>query len=351
MADASTLNNPNPTTSPRHNIKNTHYDQYLTNISVSYNDTQEFIAEQIVPVVEVDKQSDRYMVFDYQTHMVADDDLRRAPGTVASEMRTGFSDDAFFCTGYAKRYALYDEEIANADEERIGSLKEMAAKQVKAKLLLNKEIQTANLMTNPNNFHSDLRVTFTDTGDSSGHFFKWSDLVNSDPMRDVFILKEKAERLGAPDFNTLVLSKPVYNMLKFHPKLKVHLAGFISPELVSDAAMKELFGIENLIVANSRFRTSAQERIGYGGLTNYIFGNNAVLMHLPKAPGRDVISAAYTFQWTNPQANVVGNQKTREYYSEESKTLWVESEEWFSQKVVSSVSAVVLPDVVVPFTS
>jgi len=328
----------------QHNIKNTHYDQYLTNISVSYQDNQQFIGETVIPVVEVDKQSDKYMVFDYQDHMIADDDIRRAPGTVASEMRTGWSDDAFYCEGYAKRYALYDEEIANADQDRIFNLKEMAAKQVKAKLLLNKELKSAELLTNPNNFHPDLRISFGGAGDPA----KWSDFDNSNPILDIFKIREKAERLGAMDFNTLVLSKPVYNILKMHPKLKSTVAGWTSPEFVSDELIKQLLGVDRLIVANARKATSAQRRVGEGGLTNYIWGNNAILMYLPNSPGRDIPAAAYTFQWTNPQANVVGAQKTREYYDEASKTLWIETEEWFAQKVVSKLGAVVLPDVVDP---
>jgi hypothetical protein len=332
----------------QHNIKNTHYDQFLTNISVSYQDNQQYIGETVIPVVEVDKQSDKYMVFDYQDHMIADDDIRRAPGTVASEMRTGWSDDAFYCEGYAKRYALYDEEIANADEDRIFNLKEMAAKQVKAKLLLNKELMSAALLTNPMNFHPDLRVTVGDAT-SGADVIKWSDYDNSNPVLDIFKLREKAERLGAMDFNTLVLSKPVYNILKMHPKLKALTSnGLVSPEFVSDEAIKQLLGVDRLIVANARKATSAQRRVGEGGLTNYIWGNNAVLMYLPSSPGRDVPAAAYTFQWTNPQANVVGAQKTREYYDEASKTLWIETEEWFAQKVVSKLGAVVLPDVVDP---
>lgn len=336
------------TTYGQHNVKNTHYDQFLTNISVSYTDTSNYIGEQVIPVVEVQKQSDKYMVFDYQDHMIEDDDIRRAPGTVASEMRTGWSEDAFYAEGYAKRYALYDEEIANADEDTIFNLKEMAAKQVKAKLLLNKELQSAKLLTNQNNFHSDLRVSTGTT--SSADIIKWSDYDNSDPMKDIFKLREKVERLGGMDMNTLVLSKPVYNILKFHPKLKATLAGFTSPEMVSDEAIKQLLGVENLIVANARKATSSQRRVGQGGMTNYIWGNNAVLMYLPTSPGRDTPAAAYTFQWTNPQANVVGNQKTREYYTEESKTLWIETEEWFAQKVVSQLGAIVLPDIVDPLT-
>jgi hypothetical protein len=333
----------------QHNIKNTHYDQFLTNISVSYTDTQQFVGEQVVPVVNVQKQSDKYMVFDYQDHMIADDDIRRAPGTVASEMRTGWSEDSFYAEGYAKRYALYDEEIANADEDQIFNLKEMAAKQVKAKLLLNKEINTANLMTNQNNFHNDLKVSVSDnTG--TADVVKWSNYTDSDPMKDIFKLREKVERLGGMDMNTLVLSKPVYNILKFHPKLKATLAGFTSPEMVSDEAIKQLLGIDNLIVANGRRATSGQRRVGEGGLTNYIWGNNAVLMYLPNSANRDNPAAAKTFQWTNPQANVVGNQKTREYYNEEQKTLWIETEEWYGQKVTSKLGAIVLPDIVNPLT-
>lgn len=331
----------------QHNIKNTHYDQYLTNISVATSDNQ-YIGEQVVPVIEVQKQSDKYRVFDYQDDKIADDDIRRAPGTVASEMRTGWSEDSFYAEGYAKRYALYDEELANADEDAIFNLKEMAARQVKAKLQLNKEILTAGLMTNQNNFHTDLKVTTGET--STADIIKWSNYADSDPMKDIFKLREKIERLGGLDMNALVLSKPVYNILKFHPKLKATIAGFTSPEMVSDEAIKQLLGIDKLIVANARKATSAQRRVGQGGLTNYIWGNNAVLLHLPERATMDTPAAAYTFQWTNPKANVVGNQKTRDYYNEESKTLFVETEEWFGQKVVSELGAIVLPDLVTPLT-
>lgn len=333
-------------TYPKHNIKNVHYDQYLTNISVAYKgNTNKYVAEQVVPVVEVQKQADRYMVFDYMEHMQEDDDIRRAPGTVASEMRIGWSDDAYYCEGYAKRYALYPEELANADEERIFRLKERAAQAVKDKLLLAKELNTAALMTNPRNFHPDLRITFGGAGNPA----KWSDYENSDPMKDIFKIREKAERLGAPNFNVLVLSKPVYNILKFHPKLKATLAGFISPEMVSDEAMRQLFDVDRIIVAEARKASSSVKRVG-DGLTNYIWGNNAILMYIPDRPAMDEPAAAYTFQWVNPDANVVGNQKTREYYDEASKTLWIETEEWYGQKVVSKVCAAVLSDVVVPLS-
>jgi len=337
-------------TYPQHHIKNTHYDQFLTNISVSYVDNSQFIGERVIPTVEVDKQSDKYMVFDYQDHMIADDDIRRAPGTVASEMRTGWSDDSFYCEGYAKRYALYDEEIANADQDRIFNLKEMAAKQVKAKLLLNKELKSAEMLTNPLNFHASLRPVVGDHGSSGIDIVKWSDFENSNPIKDIFELREAAERLGAPNMNALVLSKPVYNILKMHPKFKTRFDNWLSPDFVSDEAIKDLLQVDHLIVANARKATSGQRRVGEGGFTNYIWGNNAVLMYLPSGAGRDIPAAAYTFQWTNPLANVVGSQKTREYYSEEAKTLWIETEEWFSQKIVSKVSAVVLPDIVTPLT-
>jgi hypothetical protein len=332
-------------TNGQYNIKNTHYDQYLTNISVSYGDNGQYIGEQVIPVVNVDKQSDKYMVFDYQDDKIADDDIRRAPGTVATEIRTGWSDDAYFTEGFAKRSALYDEELANTDEDRIFNLKETAAKLVKGQLLLHKELNSAALMTNPLNFHADLRTTFGGAGNPA----KWSDFDNSNPIMDLFKLREKAERLGSNDFNALVLSKPVYNILKMHPRLKALTSnGLVQPDFVSDEMIKQLLGVDKLIIANARKATSAQRRVGEGGLTNYIWGNNAVLMYLPNNAGRDTPAAAYTFQWTNPKANVVGAQKTREYYSEESKTLWIESEEWYAQKIVSTLGAVVLSDVVDP---
>ena len=57
-------------------VQSVHYDKLLTNISVAYKNDQ-YIADQILKEVPVDKQSDKYPVYGEEIFVAQDD--RRAP--------------------------------------------------------------------------------------------------------------------------------------------------------------------------------------------------------------------------------------------------------------------------------
>ena len=66
---------------PQPNSSNVHVDAVLTNISIAYmQDQSNFIASQVFPEVPVDKQSDKFFVFD-KNSWFRDEAQKRAPGT------------------------------------------------------------------------------------------------------------------------------------------------------------------------------------------------------------------------------------------------------------------------------
>lgn len=320
--------------------RNTHYDQILTNISVGYSDNK-LIADQLFKEVVVEHQSDKYYVWDSQEQFIAQDDTR-APGTVASEVNWKFSRDSYYATGHAIRAAIADEEYENADSEF--DLEAQATRLVTSKILLNKELDLASKLTNRNNFDGRLGATLGAAGESA----QWSDYTNSDPQKDILVARQTGDMLAGMDYNTLVLSKAVYNVLRLHPKLKAFFGTITPTQFVSIEQMKMLFEVENIIIAEGRVASRGNDVIGNG--TAYIWGTNAVLCYVPSSAGKYTPAVGYTFSW-NKRGNVSGAVKVRKYYNEESQTTFIEGERWYDQKIISAFGAYVFNNAVNPLVA
>src|SRR5689334_11777367 len=91
-----------------------HVDQLLTNLSISYTNA-DYIADQIFPVVPVNKQSDIVPKYD-QSHWFRNLATPRAPGTKSTG--SGFTvdlTDKYFCLRYSFRDEIVDETRDNSD--------------------------------------------------------------------------------------------------------------------------------------------------------------------------------------------------------------------------------------------
>ena len=91
-----------------------HIDRLLTNISIAYMNTA-YIADQIFPMVPVQKQSDRIPLFN-QSFWYRDDPRVRAPGQ--KSVRGGFDVDnsaIYFADRFSRGFEIPDEVRRNAD--------------------------------------------------------------------------------------------------------------------------------------------------------------------------------------------------------------------------------------------
>ena len=97
----------------KYTSKDVHVDQLLTNVSIGYSNAG-YIADQIFPVVPVDKQSDKYLTYD-KSHWFRNEAKIRATGTKSERGGWNYSSDTYFCDRFSYGHEIYDEERDNAD--------------------------------------------------------------------------------------------------------------------------------------------------------------------------------------------------------------------------------------------
>lgn len=323
-------------------MQRVHLDKMLTNISIGYKN-EAYIADKIFASVAVEKQSDRYYVFGMDKFRQHQD--LRAPGTEAREISWNFSDDTYFTEGHALRTQIADEEIMNADDGL--QLEAESTQLVQEGILLNKEVDAAAKVMNPNSYHVDLRQTMGAAGVLGATTKKWSDYTNSDPRLDIAKAKQAMHKKAGVRPNTLIISEAILNVLLMHPKLAQMIQYVEVPVLAFDQ-LKVLLGVENILVGSAMKSTvtnAGQSTPGAVEPLNYIWGNSAVLAYIAPSPGRRVISLGYSFNWNQ---GGLGAIQTRKWYEISRKATVVESEYWYAHKIISPYAAFIFVDAVDP---
>ena len=318
-------------------VQKLHIDKMLTNISIGYQNEQ-YIGDKIFKEVTVNKQSDKYYVHGMERFRQHDD--HRAPGTEANEINWTFSDDQFYTEGHALRHAIADEEKQNSDD--VFDLESEGTELVSEGILLNKEVDAANKVLDPNNYHADLKMNLGTAGT-----FKWSDYANSNPIMDIQKAKEGLHKKGGIRPNTLIMSEQVMNVLKFHPKL-LEVIKYVQKGIVTEDLMKTAFGVDNILVG-SALKSAVQNpgQATANGFDNldYIWGNSCVLAYIAPRPGKKTVSLGYSFMW-NKDGN--GAVQVRKWYETGRRATIVEAERWYAQKMISNVSGYLFSDAIAP---
>ena len=303
-----------------------HIDQALTNISIGYKNDA-YIADLIFKPVSVNKRSDKYYVYGKERFRQVDD--RRAPGSEANEVNWRLSNDQYYAEGHALRHPISDEEVQNADD--IFTLQSDATELLTDMILLNKEVDAASKLLNPDNFDSGLSVALST---------KWSDYSNSNPIVDIEEAKQEVHKRSGLRVNTLVISEPVLSVLKVHPKLieqvKYTQLGVLTVDLI-----KTLFGVDQILVGSALKSTATNP--GQSDVLNYIWGNSAVLAYVPPTPGKKTPAIGYSFMWNKDGQGAVN---VRSWYDQARRATITEVERWYDQKIVSNVAGFLFSDVI-----
>jgi len=266
----------NPTTS------DVHIDAALSEIAIAYKNTQ-FIADQVFPLVTVDKQSDKYYVWDkgsWLTNQVE----KRTPGDTYPEGRMKLSDDEYFCDIYHLGYAIPWEKKKNADAAI--NLERSGTTWLANQFALNREIQLA----------ADIFTTSVwDTDPTVGtDFTAWDDYDNSDPPDDIDTYRDTVLQNTGVLPNTLVIGKQVLSKLKRHPLL-LDMYKYTGRGILTEAQVAEALDVERLIVGSAVQRTSNEG--ASTAVQAFVWGKHALLMYVPPAPALEEPAAGYTFVW------------------------------------------------------
>ena len=153
-----------------------HIDQPLTEVLINYRPTG-MIADQVLPLVEVGKQSDLYYEFD-QGDLWRIPDTVRAPMTGAKMVSFNVSSNTYFAKNYALAAGIPVEDAMNADAAL--RLRESKGRFIMDLLTLDWENRLATLVINTSNVGTFATVTGS----------LWSNHADSAQRRPVLPLED-----------------------------------------------------------------------------------------------------------------------------------------------------------------
>lgn len=256
-------------------------DPALSNVSVKYTNSA-FIADMILPVVKVSKQTGKYYIYDKSNLRI--DATTRAAGAGANEIDFGLSTDSFSCDDHALKSFVADE-IQDQAEAALNPLID-ETETITEKLMLDRENNAATLLTTAANF--------TNTSALSGTS-QWSDYSNSDPIGDVRTARTAIHAATFKKPNTMILGKQVFDYLCEHPqiieRIKYSALGVVTEELLA-----RIFQVEKVLVGEAGKNTANE---GQTDALSYVWGKNVIIAYIAPRVGLKTLTLGVTFEYAS----------------------------------------------------
>lgn len=256
-------------------------DPALSNVSVKYSNDI-FIADMIFPMVPVAKQTGKYYVYDKANLRI--DKTARAAGSAANEIDFGVGPTGTFsCDDHALKGFVADEIQDQADAALNPLIDETET--VTEKLLLDRELNLANLITNASNVTNGVTLSGTS---------QWSDYNNSDPIGDIRTARTTVHQNTFRKPNTIVMGKQVFDQLAEHPqiieRIKYSQIGVLTEELLA-----RIFQVQKIVVGEAGQNTGVE---GQTDSLSYVWGKHAIICYIAPAVRIKQVTFGYTFTYS-----------------------------------------------------
>lgn len=273
-----------------------HLDQPLTNLTLAFaQDQANFIADKVFPVVGVERQSDKFYVYDRDNMNRTGDVKALAPRTEVNRIGMSISNSSYYADVFGLGMDFDQQTLANEDAAL--DIRSAGAQTLATRLMIHREEQFA-----ANFFAASI------WGSESTPSNLWSDYTNGTPIQDVTNARRTMQlKSGGFKPNTMVVGKEVRDILINHPAILARLNGgatVANTALITDAKLAEIFEVENFYVMEAVKNDSVE---GVAESNSFIGGKHALLVHGPKGAGLMTPAAGLTFAWNNvPGANNLG---------------------------------------------
>jgi hypothetical protein len=309
-----------------------HIDLALSNFAVKYRN-QTFLAELLFPRVPVAQQSGLYPVFGRESQVIYPD-LLRAPGAAAVQLKQIVSRQPYFANCHSAARLMPEEERANF---QFGDYDEWVTQMLVDALLVDLENQVASLANNAANYPTGNKVTLSGTA-------QWSDLANSNPIKDVTDGIVKLTETGQTRFR-LFLGVDVWSKLKIHPKITERVA----PSKIGSVSTEDLAAIFEVEAVHVGLPVSVTlNPDGSVASTNRLWNaKNAILAFVnPEARFGDV-SFGKLFVWASAPGTVNGFQVLDGPVSPASSKAVERSVHWYYDlRITSAISGYLIQNAV-----
>lgn len=249
-------------------VRNVHIDQPLSNFSVGYHPFG-MVAEQIVPVVRVKNESDKYYIWDrasaFRTHQADGNFSLRADKAESKEIDFSFSTSNYVAEEYALHILVSDRERDNADS--VLRLRESKVRRLKDLLLLEQELRVATLLTTSGNW---------DAGNTGTPAVKWDAASAVVIEKNIDVAKEAVRRAIGVYPNTIVIPAPVAQVMKRDASIRDLIKYTQNSLLVNGDLPPTLFNMK-VVIAGSTYTTTTEG----SATTTYsdVWSDNVVLLN------------------------------------------------------------------------
>lgn len=237
-----------------------------------------FVGGRLFPAFSSGVPSADYYVFDAENWLGIPQNIRRSPGAPFKRTMPKISDDNYNCKGYGLEQPVPDEDRAKYASHLAADM--AAVRRLTDIIKINHEIRVK------------AKATDTAVVPNAAIGVKWDDAA-SNPKVDVDAAKEAIRAAIGTRPNTMVISRPVMNVLEIHNKI-AELFKYTVPGLNNEAKLAQYFGIPNLIIAEQIIATNQE---GQAVTAADIWGDDIVLAHVQ--PGQDLMLLNFgrTFFW------------------------------------------------------
>ncbi len=298
-----------------------HIDTPLSNIVVGRR-PEGFIADDLLPITNVAKQSDIFYNFQHlEWYRNAPEGTLRAPGTEAKKVHMTVSSDGFFCPNYALGGEWPVEDEVNADQ--VLQWGRSQALYITDKLLMDYELRVRDLAVASANVATIFLA-------SSG----WNSAART-ALTDLLSWRDSFKDLTGLMPNTLIIPRTVLTKLRLNDQIRDTLFGDRGG-LATAAQIGALVDIPKVLVPMSQVNTAVEVDPQDGTLANNWDGNGNLWMgKIDTLGGMFTDTWAQAFRWTNPMFNVPFAVQ-RYPFDEKKKVFGIEVGYYQDEKIVSS---------------
>ena len=261
-----------------------HVDQLLSNVAIGYM-PEGIIADAVMPIVTVPKQSDNYLIFD-RGDVLRIESTRRSPGTEANKITRNVSSATFFCENFALKYPVTIEDKANADPIFVQGILNSRVNFIQDKLYLDWENRVASLVTNTSNVGSSSAVNSAWTDYTSG---------NADPINDINTAIDNVQDQTGKRPNKIIFGQEAWRHFRRNEAVRNLIygtnngGGFASRDQV-----KSLFEVDELLVGGAYKNTGNEAQ---ADALSQIWGDKVLVSYTAPNPSIEIPSFAYSFRW------------------------------------------------------
>lgn len=315
-------------------ISQVHVNKALTNLTLA-RPAQNFIAGELFPTLQVQKQSDTYFIHDSDQDFKRLSDDARRPGAAANEVDDDLTTATYFTGGHALKKIVTNEEEANADTAL--RPKADATTYLVEKVSVNKEVAA----------HTALNAALTGNQTAAASN-GWNDYTDGDPIGDILTGIEAVEDNGGVRPNKIAMDSKVWHDVRHHPDIveRVISGGGVTnenPANISLNAFAGLFDLEMAVVTNAIKNTAIE---GQSASSSRIWSDDVYIVWADPNPGIKTFTNAVSFTWLGAAGTANNGFRVREWFDEEREGTMVQVQAYYDLKVVAATAGYRISNVI-----